>query len=103
MELHAFNRVLLVSHAHDYATAVGFPSFGADLKLRREIQFLNNQRMVAGCGHRLGSIAEDGAAIVLNAAGLAVHYVLGANHITAKGGANGLMSQADAEDRLLAG
>lgn len=39
----------------------------------------------------------------MDRAGLAVHHLAGANHITAKGLTDGLVAQADAEDRQLAG
>src|SRR5579884_2366253 len=40
---------------------------------------------------------------MLHAAGLAVHQVFGSNHISTKRGADGLVSEADAEDGQLSG
>ena len=59
--------------------------------------------MIAGGGHGRGESAEDGLAVVLDRAGLAVHQVLGADDLSAESGADGLMSEADAEHGNFAG
>ena len=50
-----------------------------------------------------GQAVKDGFVVVRDGAGLAVHQVRSAHHVAAKGRADGLMSQADAEHRHLAG
>src|SRR6266446_1844643 len=47
--------------------------------------------------------AEDGLAVVLDLAGLAMHQVLRADNLSAEGGADCLMSQAHSEQRYFAG
>ena len=44
---------------------------------------------------------EDGFVVVGDGAGFAVHQVRGANDLAAKSRADGLMSEADSEDRHL--
>ena len=50
-----------------------------------------------------GDAGEDGPAVVLDVAGFAVHQLRRADDVAAKGRADGLMAEADAEDRHLAG
>ena len=49
-----------------------------------------------------GKFAEDRLVIVMNFAGFSVHHFRRANHPPAKRGADGLMSQADAQHRNFA-
>ena len=103
VELHAFDREFLVAEAHDHARAVPFHGVGADFEVGGQALLIDDQRVVAGGGHGRADTAEDGFAVVLDAAGLAVHQVLGAYDFSAKRFAHGLMSQADAQDWKLAG
>src|SRR5271170_4116453 len=59
--------------------------------------------MVAGAGHGTGDAGEDGLAIVLDAAGFAMHKLRGADDVASEGCADGLMAEADSEDWPLAG
>ena len=77
------------------------PSDGprGDFELFGQAFFGDDQRVVARAGHRGGDVFEDGPAVVLDFAGLAVHQLRGANDIAAEGRSDGLMAEADAEDR----
>src|SRR5947207_4995130 len=103
MKLHAFHREMLVPQAHDHARAVRLRGMGADFQLRRQARFRNNQRMITGGSHGAGSAAEDCLAVMLNAADLSVHDLIGPDYFAAEGGPNSLMSQTYTENRLLAG
>ena len=48
--------------------------------------------MIAGGGEGSGEAAEDGAAVVGDLAGLAVHESVGADDLASEGGADGLVS-----------
>ena len=50
----------------------------------------------------VGRPAEYALAVVIDCAGLAVHQVAGADDLAAEGFADGLVAQADAQDRSLA-
>ena len=59
--------------------------------------------MVASGRHRCGQTVEDGLVIVRDGAGFAVHEVGGADDFSAESCADGLMSEADAEDGNFSG
>ncbi|MNH25994.1 hypothetical protein D3C79_860220 [compost metagenome] len=59
--------------------------------------------MVAGDGQRVIEASEHALVLVQHRAGLAMHHLAGAHYITTEGLANGLVAQAYAEDRQLAG
>src|SRR6202171_876802 len=99
MELHALNRESLMPQAHDDAGSVFVRSPCADFQIAWQILLGDDQRMIAGRGHRRGQAAKDGLAIVLNLTGFAVHQVLRAHHLPAEGSADGLVSEADSEQR----
>ena len=58
--------------------------------------------MIARGGKRLGQFAEDAFAVVLDFAGLAVKQLGCANDFPAERRADGLMSQANSENRKFA-
>src|SRR5271165_5421950 len=95
MKLHAFDRILAVAQAHD--RPVG--GTRGDLQIFGKIFLRDNERVVAGAGHRAGDAGEDGLPVVFDFAGLAVHQLWGANHIAAEGCADGLVAETDAKDR----
>src|SRR5229473_7858075 len=99
MELHALNREFLMSQAHDDAGSVFVRSPCADFQIVWQPILSDNQRMIAGCGHRRRQAAKDGLAIMLNLTGFAVHQVLRANYLPTEGCANRLVSKADSEQR----
>ena len=63
----------------------------------------HDERVIARGRHGRGQAAEDGLVVVGDGAGLAVHQVRSAHDVAAKSRADGLMSQADAENRNFAG
>jgi hypothetical protein len=64
---------------------------------------LDGQRVVAGAGQRVGQALEDADVLVMHRRHLAVHQLLGVHDLAAEGFADGLVAQADAEQRNLAG
>ena len=72
-------------------------------ELRWQGLALDDQRMVARGLKILRQIAKDRLRVVMNLARFAVHDLRRANHSSAEGRANGLMSQADAQNRDFAG
>src|SRR5258708_19190644 len=99
MELHTFNREFLMSQAHDDAGSVFVRSPCANFQIAWQILLGDDQRMVARRSHGRSQAAKDGLAIVLNLTGFAVHQVLRAHHLPAKSCADGLVSEADSEQR----
>jgi len=103
MELHSFYGELAVAQGHDDAGSVGVVSPGADGEIGGQIFFGDDEGVIAGRGHGRGESAKDGLAVVLDGAGLAVHQVFGADDLSAKSCADGLMSEADAKHGNFAG
>ena len=64
-----------------------------------KIFFVDDERMVARSRHGHGKTLKDSLVVVHDRAGFAVHEMGGANHAAAKGFADRLVSQADAEYR----
>ena len=89
----------LVAHAHDVAIR-GRGGHGQALGQGRRI---DGQRVVADDSVRRRQVGEDVRPGMRDAHGLAVHDLLGADDVAAVGGADGLVAQAHAQDRLLAG
>ena len=101
VELHAFDGEGLVAEAHDGAGVgrVGAGGdAGGDLELVGDGVFADDERVVARAGHGLREVAEDGAVVVLDGLGLAVHELRRADDLAAEGCADGLVAEADAED-----
>src|SRR6185437_4176717 len=103
VKLDAFHGVTAVPQPHNYARAIVFAGFGADFKIRGQALFGDDERVVAGGRQRLGRTAKEGSAIVLDFADLAMHHLRRAHNLAPEGGADGLVSQADTQNRLLAG
>ena len=103
MKLHSLDRKLPVAQAHDGAGSIFLRSPGADFQFRRQIFLFHDERVIARGRHGHGQAVKDAFVVVRDGAGLAVHQVRSAHHIAAKSRADGLMSQADAENRHFAG
>src|SRR6478736_8238883 len=103
MELHAFHWKIAMAQAHDYACAVCFMCLRADLQLFRQALFSHNERVIAGCRHRLRRVLEQRFAIVLDFAGFTMHELFGPYNISAERRTNRLMSQTNTQNRTLAG
>src|SRR6266852_887713 len=59
--------------------------------------------MVASGGEGIRQLAEDILAVVMDLAGLAVEELWSADDFATEGGANGLVAEADTEDRKFSG
>src|SRR5947207_4665390 len=99
MKLHALDRKLAMAHAHDLAVFAG----RGDLQAGRHRLALNNQRMIAGSGQRVGEAGEDAAVYVRDRRDIPIHDVLRANDAATERLSDRLVAQADAEYRYLAG
>src|SRR5579875_4199031 len=99
MELHAFDRVAAVTHAHEH------PAFapGRDLKLGRHALGTDGERVVAYRLDRVRQAGEHAAAVVRDAGDLAVLDLSRPFNDRAERLADALVTEADAEDRHLAG
>jgi len=103
MKLHSLDRKLSMAQSHDGTGSIFLCGPGANLEFVRQILFLHDQRVIARGRHGTGQAVEDGFVIVRDGAGFAVHEVRCAHDLSAESGADGLMSQADAEDRNFSG
>src|SRR5579863_2012839 len=103
MELHSFDGMPPVPKPHDRTRAVFFGRPRADLEFPWQVFLFDNQRVVASSRHGHRKSLKDSPVVMKDGAGLAVHEVRRPNHMTAKCFADRLMSQADTEQRGLAG
>src|SRR5437588_12642804 len=94
VELHAFDLVAAVTEAHDDAIV----GFSGDGELAGQRFSFDDERVVAGRGERVGQLAVNILAVVMDFAGFAVEELWGANDFPSKRGANSLMAQANAEN-----
>jgi hypothetical protein len=81
----------------------GFPAdLTADVARERGLSIDDKRVIARGCKW-LGKIAENVFAVVMNFAGLAVKEFWSANDFSSKGCADGLMAEANAQDRKSSG
>src|SRR4051794_18125921 len=99
MKLHALQWISLVPDAHDLAL-VG-PRH--DLELLGQGVRLDHQAMVARGLERVGEIAIDALAIMVNPRRLSMHDPLGTHDPRAEGMADALVPKANAQERYLGG
>ena len=96
MELDSLDRHLAVTKAHD--DAVGLRGH---FEVFRKRSLFDDQRVVAR-GHKiLRQILENRFAVVMDAAGLAVHDFRRADHLPSKRLSDRLMAQAHSQNRNL--
>src|SRR5690348_11605439 len=88
-----------MAQAHD--CAVG--SFGGDFEAAGKRTAFNDERVVARGFEILRELAENRFAVVVNPAGFSVHDSFGAHNFAAESVADGLMSEADAENGNFSG
>src|SRR4029077_20677924 len=88
-----------MAHAHDDAVI----GFGGDGQLAGKGFALDDERVVARGGERVGELAENVFAVVVYLAGLAVEKFRSANDFASERRADGLMTQADTENREFPG
>ena len=93
VELHAVDGQFPVPESHDMAVVAG----RVDDQLFGNI--FNDQRVIACCGEGGGEAREQPAAIMADGAGLAMHQAA-AHHLATEILADGLMAEANAEQRL---
>lgn len=98
VELHAVQAEFLRVEGHD--DAVLRPR--ANFERRRKRFALHDQRVVAGGREGVRDVAEHPLPVVIDLRGLAVHDLPGADDLAAKRFADGLMAEADAEQRDVA-
>ena len=103
VELDAFDRMTLVTKAHNKVAAARVRAGGGDLQAVGQSVGLDDQGMVTRGGERVGETLKNGPAIVGDLAGLAVHDFRRKPHLAAEGLPEALVAQADAENRQTAG
>ena len=99
VKLHTVHGQRLVAHTHNFAVVRP----GCYFKALRQRLALDDQRMIACCGERIGQSAEYAVAVVVNLRSLAVHQRLGVNDLAAKSLSNALVAEANAEQRDFTG
>src|SRR5574343_868689 len=99
VELHPLDVELSVAHAHDLAVV----GPGGDLQAGRAALALDGQRVVTVDGELFGQAGEHAFLRGGDDAGLAVHLHLRPHDLAAKGRADTLVSEANAQDRQFAG
>jgi hypothetical protein len=97
VELDSFDGKGFVAESHDDAGAVFIWRPGADFEVLGQGIFFYDEGVVAGGGHGRRESGENGFAVVLDGAGFAVHEVSGADDLASEGCADGLVTEADAE------
>src|ERR1700723_2621838 len=95
VELHTFYAQLAVAQTHDYAVV----GFGGNFECARQRFSIDDERVIARGNERLRQAAEYCFAVMLNFAGLSVHYFFGTHHAASKRSANGLVAEANTENR----
>ena len=99
VELHAVDRALDMAKAHDFAVA----GMGGGAQARWQGFRLDGERVIARRREGAGQAGEQAGGVMVNRAGLAVHDLLGRDDITAKGLADRLVTEADAEQGQVGG
>ena len=99
VKLHAFERQALMAHAHDFAVV----GPGADVQAFGQAFALDHQAVIARARYRVGQALKHALSMVVHRRHFAVHQRFGAHNMAAKGFADGLMAQANAHNRQLAG
>jgi hypothetical protein len=97
MELHTFYPMAAMAQAHDGAGAVFFSGPGADFQFSRQIFFLDDERMIAGGGHRHGQTLKDSFIVMHDRAGFAVHKMGGAHHSASESFADRLVPETNSQ------
>ena len=104
MKLHPFDVQCLVTQAHDLIDrAVLQLGPGGQLQAFGQGFALDHQRVITGHRHGQVQAMKHTQILMEHRAGLAMHDLARPYHVTAKRLADGLMAQAYAQDRQLAG
>src|SRR3954468_10426687 len=88
-----------MAETHDDFRAVSVTRSRADFEVRGQRLSLDDKRVIARGGERMRHAFEDSAAVVLDAAGLAVHEILRAHYLATEGSPDSLVTETDTEDR----
>jgi hypothetical protein len=91
--------VAAVAETHDDAVV----GFGGDGEFAGQRFFFDDEGMVTRGGEGIGKLAKNIFVVVMNLAGFAVKKFWGADDFSAKGNADGLVAQANAQDGKFSG
>ena len=98
MKLHAVDPARLMLDRHHRAVGVA----GGHAEEYRQRPLLDDERVVSAAGERAGQSREQAPAIVMHEARPPVHGLLRPHHPAAEGRRDRLMTEADAQDRMIA-
>src|SRR5690554_4699688 len=104
VELHTFNGQGLVAHAHDFfngAVVVAGP--GSHFQAVGQSVLVDHQAVVTGGLQGIVQAPEHSHVVVVHRRHLAMHHLAGPDDVAAVHLADGLVAQADAQDRQFAG
>src|SRR5690348_6167826 len=99
MELHAVQRPLAMGNAHDETVLCP----GIDAQALGQAAAFDDQRMIARRLERVRQAGKDPAGVMMDCRELAVHRLGRANDLAAHRLADRLMTEADTEQRYIAG
>lgn len=99
MELHPFNGVLFVAHAHDFA--IFRPC--RDFEAIRQAFSLDCQRMVPGYRYRIRQATENAFIFMKYGRGFSMHDLPGTDDFSTERRTDGLMTQTYSEKRDFSG
>jgi len=102
MKLHSLDRKFLMSQPHDHSRAIFIGRPGAYFQIVRQVLFGNDERVISRGSHGRGESFKNSLAIVLDLARFAMHQIPSPNHFAAKGCADRLVSEANAQQWRLA-
>jgi len=99
MKLNALDLHLPVAEAHDKSVGRG----GGDFEAGGQALALHDQRMVTSGLERIGQAFEDGPAVVMDLAGLAMHQFRRPDDLAAESLPDGLVAEAHSQDGYTSG
>src|SRR5258708_5532058 len=99
MELHAFDKQSFVAQAHHHAIG-GCRRYG---EIFWKLFICDNQRVISRRRKRFWQAAENRFSVMEHFRGIAVNQRWSSDHVAAIDRSNGLMAEANAEDRHIAG
>jgi len=99
MKLNALDLHLPVAEAHDKSVGRG----GGDFEAGGQALALHDQRMVTSGLERIGQAFENGPAVVMDLAGLAMHQLRRPDDLAAESLPDGLMAKAHSQDGYTSG
>jgi len=97
--LNSFDAEFAMAEGHDDS----FASFGGNFEFAGKRFAVDDERVVASSGNRVGQAAENCFAVVAHFAGFSVKQFFGADNFAAEGVADGLVAKADSKDGNFSG